>query len=122
MLVYVHQFLLNWSFTLLVETVVFIVLVRWYFRISKVDVPLTQLILGGIFASTITIPFVWFVFPILLYYSTVSAIAAGEIFAFVIEAIFYIFAFKFSLRQAVIISFVANASSFLLGLILHMFL
>jgi hypothetical protein len=120
MLTYVHQFLFSWVFTLFVETLVFIALVRQYFKIPKTDISLMRLITGGVFASTITIPFVWFIFPVLIYNSIVVAVVVGEVFAFVVEAIFYVFAFKFSVRQAVLISLFANAASFLLGQIVFM--
>jgi len=119
MLTYVHRFLLNWSFTLLIEIPVLILLTRYYFKISEKNISLVRLITGGIFASTMTIPWVWFVFPVLFYNSMTVAITIGEIVAFVVEAVFYVFAFKFSVRQAVIISFVANVASFALGQFVH---
>jgi len=118
MLNYVHQFILNWLFTLLVEVPVLIIIVRYFFKVSKEKISLSYLIISGTFASTMTIPWVWFIFPVLLYNSVTVAITIGEVFAFVIEAVFYFFAFKVSVRQALIISFIANAFSFLLGRIL----
>lgn len=118
MLTYVHQFILNWLFTLLVEIPALIVIARYFFKIPREKISLSWLILGGVFASTMTIPWVWFVFPVFFYNSMTFAIAIGEIFAFVVEATFYVFAFKISARQAVIISFIANMFSFLLGQIL----
>ena len=118
MLTYVHQFILNWLFTLLVEIPALIVIGRYLFKIPHEKISLSWLILGGIFASTMTIPWVWFIFPVFFYNSMAVAIAIGEIFAFAVEAIFYVFAFKVSVRQAVVISFIANASSFLLGQVL----
>lgn len=120
MLTYVHQFLLSWAFTIVVETAVFIALVRIGFKIPRKRISTTKLLLGGLFASSITIPWVWFVFPVLFYSSITVAVAIGEAFAFVMEAIFYVFAFEFSVRRAILISLVANAASFLLGLIVFL--
>lgn len=120
MLAYVHQFLFNWGFTISVETVVFIALVRRYYNIPARTFSLIWLVLGGVFASTITIPWVWFVFPVLFYHSLIISTIIGELFAFIVEAVFYVFAFRFSVRQALFISLIANAASFLLGTIVFL--
>ncbi len=115
MLGYLHQFILNWLFTLLVEVPVLVILSRRFFHTPRTDISLGKLVLGGIFASTLTIPWVWYVFPVFFYHSLSTAVAVGEIFAFMTEAVFYMFAFNLSARQAFTISFAANTSSFLLG-------
>ena len=120
MLAYVHQFLLSWAFTIAIETFVFIAFVRIWFKIPRERISTIKLLLGGLFASSITIPWVWFVFPVLFYNSLTVAVAVGEVFAFVIEAIFYVFAFEFSARRAILVSLGANAASFLLGLIVFL--
>lgn len=118
MLAYVHQFLLNWSFTLLVEIFFFILVTRYFFKISYQKISLSRLVIGGIFASSITIPWVWFVSPVLFYNSIPIAVMIGEMFAFVVESVFYVFAFKFSVRQAIVISLITNIASFSLGQVL----
>lgn len=115
MLAYVHQFLHNWIFTLLVEIPVLILAVRYRFKVSDEKLSSIRLIMGGVFASTITIPWVWFIFPVFFYNSMTIAIIIGEAAAFAVETVFYMFAFSFSLRQSVIVSFIANVASFLLG-------
>jgi len=114
---YIHEFLFNWAFTIVIETIVFVLIVRTFLKISKEKISLTRLILGGLFASSITIPWVWFVFPYFLSNSLVLAVAAGEFFAFAVEAVFYRSMFEMSWRRSIIISLVANAASYFLGLL-----
>ncbi|VVB98417.1 Uncharacterised protein [uncultured archaeon] len=67
-------------------------------------------------ASTLTLPFVWFVFP-LLRASYAVQIGASEIFAVLVEAGVYFVLFpKMKMERAAVLSFVCNAFSFLLGL------
>jgi hypothetical protein len=120
MLLYVHHFIVNWAITLLIETPIFILLVRCYFKILAKDISLSRLILGGIFASTITIPWVWFIFPVLFYNSIPLAVAIAEVLTFIVEAVFYWLAFRLPWRQAIIISFFANLASFAIGSLLKL--
>jgi len=112
-----NQFLFNWALTIVVETLIFIFIVRVSFKISKEKISLTRLILGGLFASSITIPWVWFVFPYFLSNSLILAVAVGEFFAFAAETVFYWSMFEMSWRRSLIISFACNASSYILGLL-----
>ena len=121
MLVYMvsfyNQFLFNCAFTIVVETLVFIFIVRSSFKISKEKLSLSRLILGGLFASSITIPWVWFVFPYFFSNTLILALAAGEFFAFAVEAVFYRSMFEMPWRRSIIISLACNASSYFLGLL-----
>jgi uncharacterized protein (DUF2062 family) len=69
-------------------------------------------------ANSITLPFVWFVFPLLgLGWALQTALA--ELFAFVCEAIFYKIAFaKIGWKDAFMVSLACNSFSFVTGLLL----
>ncbi|MBI5047229.1 hypothetical protein HZC07_05885 [Candidatus Micrarchaeota archaeon] len=76
---------------------------------------------NAIAASSITLPFVWFVFPIVgswFSFGWVVYTSVAEIFAFGIEAIFYRFFFpKMNWKHAIVASFICNLLSFGIGLV-----
>jgi hypothetical protein len=83
------------------------------FLLKKWNVPRRWLYI--LFINLITLPFVWFIFPLLD--NLIIAIGLGEFFAFMAEAIFYMYALRkdgLTGRQAIILSLVANTSSFLI--------
>lgn len=74
---------------------------------------------NAVIASTLTLPFVWFVFPALGFGSWALQTAAAEIFAFAVEAGVYRALFpKMGWADAVKVSLICNAASFLVGLAL----
>ena len=80
---------------------------------------------NAIIASSLTLPFVWFVFPVLGFESWnfgldpwIVQTAIAELFAFSIEAVAYRFLFnRISWKDAVIASLLCNSTSFIIGLI-----
>jgi len=80
--------------------------------------PLWKIVLGGALASTITLPFVWFAFP-LLPFPYIAWLALAEAFAFGAEAVFYKFFFRLDWKKAALMSFCANLLSFMAGLALN---
>ena len=108
MLIYTSHFLSALLFTVVIETlVVFLLclLLKKDFRILIVSV------LGNI----CTLPYVWFVFPVMFWYSSNLIVVSGELTAFLFEAILYKFLGKLSWKMAFFFSFVANLASFVLG-------
>ena len=102
-----------WMLTVSLEAVVLFLLLRR-------DYPAPPIFLNAVFASTITLPFVWFVFP-QLFGNYPLQIAVSELFAFVTEAVFYTFAFRnIGVRRAFFASFACNLVSFSIGLLLSM--
>lgn len=73
---------------------------------------------NALIASSLTLPFVWFVFGGLgLPWTIKTAMAEG--FAVLVEAGFYKLAFKgMTIEKALIASFICNAVSFIIGLAL----
>jgi hypothetical protein len=68
-------------------------------------------------ASCLTLPYVWFVLPAFLPHGIIYAVSA-ELFAFVVEAIWYSLALQINIKQAAVLSFAANGLSCLAGLLL----
>lgn len=116
MLVYTHRFLFALVFTVFVEIGIVLFLIRKFFKIK--DISSVKLLFSGFFASFATIPYVWFVFPVLIYWSSFAAIFWGEIFATTIEAIIYFFILKLDIKKSFFVSVVCNSFSFLLGLLI----
>jgi len=70
-------------------------------------------------ATCLTLPYVWFVLPAFLPKGPVYAVTS-ELFAFIVEALWYRLALSgkgtaINIKQAAILSALANAFSFLLG-------
>lgn len=83
-------------------------------------IPWPLFILGIAFASLLTLPYVWFVFPIIQPRWLFGLIA--ELFAWIMEAIFYRLTFQIVLKKAFVFSFLLNLFSFLLGLLIFQYL
>jgi hypothetical protein len=107
MLVYVSHFWGALFSTIIIEALVIAALCYFFkkdFRIVVVSV------LGNI----CTVPYVWFVFPTLFWYSSGLILISGESFAFLFEAILYKYLGKLSWKMALLFSLLANAASYLL--------
>jgi len=107
MLEYVHEFIRALLFSVIVESVTVVLLCRFF----KQD---RRAIFVAAFGTLCTIPYVWFVFPTLFWYSSALATMIGEGFAFLFEAFFYKMIGRLSWRLAFLFSLVANAASYFL--------
>jgi hypothetical protein len=108
MLAYVHHFLSSLLFSVTVETVSVFLLAIIFKKNKSIS------LLAG-FGTALTIPYVWFVFPTLLWYSSSLSIILAECFAFLVEACIYKLFGKVSWKIALFFSFIANTVSFFLG-------
>ncbi len=115
-IIFVHRFLTSLFFTDIIETATLILLLRTLFK-NKTE--LSRLIFAGLYASFSTISYVWFVFPYLMYWPAAVAIGFAELFAFVVEAVFYRFMLRLDWKVAFFVSFVCNLVSYVLGPILR---
>lgn len=92
---------------------------------QAVEVPIyTRLVRGGWVraagASALTHPIVWFVFPVLaelMSLDWLTMVIVAELFAWWAEAAYFRRTARISWRRALIATFVANASSVVLGLL-----
>ena len=105
---YERLFLLALGFTVAVETFVLLLLRAWLRK------SWTRLAGAGVFASGLTLPYVWFVLPALL--GTGTAYAAGaETFAVLVEAVFLAAFLGLGTGKALGVSVLCNAASWLTG-------
>ena len=104
------NFLFAYALTISLETILLCLLLRNQYSI-------TLIIRNSIIASTLTLPFVWFTFP-LLPLGWVTQTAFSELFAFGLESVVYKLLFeRMSWKQALLVSFFCNLVSFGVGLI-----
>jgi len=110
---YEIAFLFSLLFTVIIETIILLILaICLKLKNGKIE-----LIFLGIIASSLTLPYLWFVLPFFLQ-SYLVYVIVGEISVTLIEALFYMFVLKTSFKDALILSVVCNAVSFCLGLII----
>ncbi len=106
MLAYVQHFLEASIFSIIVETAVVVLLCI----ITKKDVRIS--LVAGL-GTLCTIPYVWFVFPTIFWYSSILIVLVGEIFAFLFETVLYKFIGKLTWANALLFSLIANLVSFI---------
>jgi hypothetical protein len=105
------DFLLSYFLTILIEISVLILLLRNDYNVGLIA-------RNVVIASSLTLPFVWFLFPV-LGLDWVLQSAAAEMFAFAVEAgLFRILFFGMSWKRAFVASFACNSVSFLFGFFL----
>ncbi|MBI5421350.1 MAG: hypothetical protein HZA35_03540 [Parcubacteria group bacterium] len=115
MLTYARHFFSALGFSIVIETIILLWIVRGVFRIKKEGASFGRLVLVGFFATFATIPYVWYVFPVVFYDSWRKALILSEFFAVLVEAVFYKYILGLSWKRALSVSLVCNASSFFLG-------
>jgi hypothetical protein len=107
MLSYVYHFLSALVFSCAVES----------FTVLALCVALKQnkktAYLGAV-GTLLTIPYVWFVFPVVFWSERTVALPLAELFAFVIEVFVYRFFGKVHWKIAITFSFLANLMSYML--------
>ena len=112
---YESLFLFSLLFTVAVETAALFLCARVLFRMTRKEASDALLLFCGVALSFATLPYVWFIFP--MFASGIAYVAGAEIFAFAAEAIGYKFILHVGYKRALALSFICNAASFLLGLL-----
>jgi ABC-type bacteriocin/lantibiotic exporter with double-glycine peptidase domain len=108
---YIYQFLLSELFSITLETLVLLLLLYFIFKVKK---PLHDVLFAGIFATGMTIPYVWFVFPFMRDWSNETSLLCSEPVITIIEALFYNKFLKLNAKTSFIVSCICNISSFFL--------
>jgi hypothetical protein len=114
---YEIQFLEAWASTVAIETVVLFLIIRLWFKIQRVALSDALLLFAGIFCSSATLPYLWFVLPRFLKSYTLLAVV-GELLIFLAEAVFYYFVLKIGVRRSLLVSLVCNLASVAGGLLM----
>lgn len=111
---YEQSFLNSLFITLIIEVpIVFFLAYYIYRKTEKFNI-----ILSGIIASTLTLPYFWFILP--SYISNRSFfIIIGELVIILVEAFIYHKFLKLKFMQAFFVSLIANIVSMSMGLIIN---
>jgi hypothetical protein len=117
MMTYESQFLIALITTLVVEVPLVFLLVRYFFRERKIS--RLRVVGIGILSTSVTIPYLWFIFAVFLDYWTMAIV--GELFVFVVEALIYRKLLPISFLKAVVLSLIANVASIAVGILISSF-
>jgi hypothetical protein len=107
------NFLIALLITLIIEIVVIFLLLKTIFKSKLKNF---KIFFAGFVASTLTLPYLWFILPSFVdmrYY-----ILTGELLVIFVETIIYKEILGLNIKRAFLISFVANLTSFILGLLI----
>ena len=113
-MLYETYFLLALVTTWVIEIPLLIVLIRIAFRDK--DIPVLKIIAIGALCTSLTLPYLWFVLP--PFVDAAYYVQIGEALVFLVEAVILNRLLGLDPKRALICSFVMNAASFLLGLVL----
>ena len=114
---YIHRFITSMVFTTSIETLTLVLLLAYVFK--KHSSKISDVIVAGFFASFMTIPYVWFVFPYLTHWTRSTSFLVSEPTVFLIEAIFYNRYLKVNIKTAFVLSFICNLVSYFVGPLLR---
>jgi hypothetical protein len=105
-------FFLSLLLTLAVEIPVLFLSAKYLLRIKILT---KEILYWGVFVNLFSLPYLWFVFS--LFISSQNYILIGEILVGLIESVILMKALKINLKNAIILSVIANVASYLIGLI-----
>ncbi len=112
------MFLLSLLLALLVEVLALFISTRYIFKLN--DVETKNVLLVGCIATLVTYPCLWYIAPHVLSLIPIGYIAyvcIGEGMVILVEAAIYAGLLKTGMKYALLFSFLANALSFLAGLV-----
>jgi hypothetical protein len=110
-MLYETKFLVSLLFTLIIEIPILFVFVKYIFR--KKNISAKKIIISGLIASSLTLPYLWFVLS--PYIPANNFILMGESLVVLVEALIYFFVLSLDIKEAFIVSLAANVISFFIG-------
>jgi hypothetical protein len=111
---YEIKFLQALVFTVTIETALLFVIIGCFLKEIGLQKNLWRILITGIVCSGFTLPYIWFILPAFVSEKTVFAIIA-ETWAVIAETVIIMWALRMNALKSFLISFVCNASSFILG-------
>lgn len=115
-MIYEKLFLISLILTVVIETLVLFVLLRFLFKIRSSRISNKKIIFTGLVASGLTLPYLWFIFPRFL--NATYYIYPGEILVILAEMFLIKYLLEIKYWKAILISIIANVASFILGFVL----
>ncbi len=114
-MLYEYKFLISLLFTIFIEIITLLVIIKYFLKKEKIKN--TLLLFTGFLCSFATLPYLWFIIPLIVQ-TRLPYILIGEAFVILIESFIIFFMLKLNYKKSIIISFICNLISFLLGLLL----
>jgi len=111
---YQVMFLIALAATIVIEVIILLALLKLLPKKEKEVKGVGNIIVAGILASGLTLPYLWFVMPRFVA-SYNWNIVISELLIVVAEALIYSYLLKIKIGRALFISLVCNAVSFLIG-------
>jgi hypothetical protein len=109
---YELRFFIALAQTLAIETGLLLLMAKvWPFKTRFRAVRAPAILITGIIASLLTLPYVWFVFRSIIR-ERVTYLAVSEGFALLAEAFIYCFVLRIRFGLGLLLSLVCNAASF----------
>jgi hypothetical protein len=108
------RFLVALLLTLLIEVPLLFILVKYAYRLKAIAS--WKILFVGTLASSLTLPYVWFVVP--PYIHSRYYVHVAELFAVIVEAVIYNRLLETRIGVSLVLSLVTNAVSFLTGWLL----
>ena len=106
---YENLFLISLIITLVIESITVFFLAKYFYKNLHKDTIFVSLL-----ASTLTLPYLWFIMPFYLTdYNTY--IILGESVVILVEAVIYFKLLKVKMGQALVLSILANILSVIIG-------
>jgi hypothetical protein len=113
---YEFSFLKALLLTVFIETTVLFLLFKLVYK--SIFIKKWLLVLTGIIATFSTLPYLWFILPMFIHMELFYTIIC-EATAVMIESVIVLGMLRISYKNALIISFTCNTSSFLIGLLIN---
>ncbi len=107
------MFLISLLITVVIEILVLVLFIKYLFKDKKNS--LWNIIIVGFMASALTLPYLWFILP--NYINSIYYFYIGEFLVFFVESLIYYKFFNIKFKKALILSFIANLFSFVVGLL-----
>lgn len=108
-------FLFALAATIAVESAALLILLK---LALKTDINSGRIVFVGTLASSLTLPYVWFIFPAFIR-NMASYHMISELFVVLIEAILFAKLLKIGYRKAGLVSFISNMASYGLTFVIH---
>ena len=112
---YEKKFILSLLLTLIIEVPVIFILIRYFCKNKNIKTK--NIVFVGVLASSLTLPYLWFVLPAFIFNRTIYIIL-GESLVVLVEAIIYLKLLKLKIFDSFIISLFANLASVIVGLLI----
>jgi len=102
--------------TVTIETAVLFVLFKFIFK--SIAIRNYILVLTGIFASSATLPYLWFIVPVFIH-SKIWYHVVGESSVTLVESVIIMVMLRIKYSMALVVSIACNMTSYVIGLLIY---